>query len=345
MPFNEFVCYRKSIRPDDEQSVIVCSRHIPDSIKIPDGLHVYLVGRNAAEISRVMRKIKSKCYKQGIKLVIHLHQPTSATIFFLSTAIHNYRRSTVFTVHSLFSAYSLKNKILSAFSTLMAAQVTCVSQASFDSLPDWIKKIKNGTIRVLMNGVDLERIDRVCTNDAQPASDIKTMIYVARMIPLKNHRFLIEVLSKMDNGRLILVGAEDNDGEIRELIAYHHLEDRVEFTGLIPRDDVYERLAQADIYVSPSRVEGLPVSVLEAMNAGLPVIISDIAPHMEIARLCPAVVTIPLELQRWIEELKHFQGLDRASMQKIGASCRRYAQKEFSLDSMLRQYDNIYEEL
>ena len=71
--------------------------------------------------------------------------------------------------------------------------------------------------------------------------------------------------------------------------------DRVTMTGLIPRDEVFLRCASADVLVSTSHGEGLPVAVIEAMAAGCPVILSDIPPHRE---LMDGEDFVPLEIGR-----------------------------------------------
>lgn len=347
MPYNEFVLYRHHHIPaDDRQTVIVCAKSVPDSIKIPEGLRVYCVGNNGQRIRAIMRQIENECKTEGRKLIVHLHQPRSAAVFNLSTLMNNYRRNTIFTVHNMFIAYSRKNKVASVASAMSAAKMTFVSEAAFEYYPAWTKKLKRDNMEVLLNGVDLKRIDRVTSSaDEEKDHDLKSLIYVARMIPVKNHKFLIDVLSQLNSCKLILIGSEDKEGEIKKLVAAKGLSDRVEMTGLIPRDEVFKRLKQADIYVSPSLVEGLPVSVLEAMYAGLPVISSDIQPHLEIGNKSDSVATIRLEKQEWVDKLNQYLAMDDESLRKIGIDCQRCAQDHFSLEGMLERYDKLYERL
>ncbi len=345
MPYNEFVCCRNSIDPFYEQSVVVCSNNIPGTIEIPDGIRVYLVGRNPFKIRKIMHNIQRDCYQRQAKLIIHLHQPVSAALFWVGTSFGNYRRNTVFTVHSLFYAYSIGNRIMSSLSILMAAKVTCVSQAAYEAMPAWLRRIKKDDIRVIQNGVDLGRIDKAVKPNEEADDTNRRLIYVARMIPIKNHRFLIEVFSELSNGKLILVGAQDRNGEIRQMIESCQLGDRVEFTGLIPRDEVYRRLMEGDIYVSPSTIEGLPVSLLEAMYAGLPAIVSDIQPHLEISGQCPSVLSLPFNKGQWIDALNYYLAMDSNKLKQIGLGARQCAREKFSLGAMLKRYDSIYEEL
>lgn len=345
MPYNEFILYRYGIGAHDKQTVIVCSPSIPDNIEIPDGLRLYCVANSGKKIRAIMRRVEKECNTEGAKLIIHLHQPRSAALFNLSTLFLNYRPKTIFTVHSLFGAYNTGNKLLSAFSSLLASKVTFVSQSSFERYPELIRKIKKDNALVLLNGVDLKRIDSVVAPAGDQKDDLKRLIYVARMIPTKNHEFLLKVFARLKLCRLVLIGTEDEKGDIRKMIAARHLGDRVEILGLIPREEVYRRLKQAHIYVSPSSVEGLPVSVLEAMYAGLPAVVSNIPSHMEISRHCSGIAALELHENEWAEVLNSYLDMDKESLQQIGAKCKSCAQENFSLDAMIRRYDQLYEKL
>jgi glycosyltransferase involved in cell wall biosynthesis len=349
MPYNEFVLYRyNNMLHQDKQLLIVLSKKRPKNVSIPDGLQVCFAGYNLNKIRKIMDSVLNECKEEGMKLVIHQHQPKSAVLFNLSTIFKSYGSKTVFTIHSLFDAYDMKNKLLSIFTFLKASKVTFVSQASFDHYPILFKKFKKSNMSVLKNGVDLNRIDRIVSSNSIIQTNnnkIKTIVYVARMIPIKNHKFLIEVLSQLKNCNLVLIGAEDKDGEIRELINAKKLNSRVKMYGPIPRDAVFKILKESDIYVSPSKVEGLPISVLEAMYVGLPVVISNIQSHLEIGSHNKSIVTLPFDLEIWINKLSELIDMDKSLLEKIGADCKGCAELNFSLDKMLSRFDELYEQL
>lgn len=346
MPFNEFIVNRSKTFSEDKQVVIVCSDSIPQNISLPKNIEVYCLGFNIKRIRDIVKEVKTYCEKNNIKLIIHLHQPKSAVIFYLSTLFLQLKKNTLFTVHNMFDAYDFKYKVLSMLCTLKAGQVICVSKSSYNRYPRIIKKIKKDKMNSIQNGVDLKRIDNVIEQDfVIKDKNQRELIYVARMIPVKNQKFLIELLSKVDNCKLVLIGVEDEVGMIRKLVKKKNLESRVEFTGLIPRNDVFNRLQKADIYVSPSLVEGLPISVLEAMYIGLPVILSDIKPHLEIGIHSESVVTLPLERGEWICKINRYLREDKEELIKIGSNCKKCAEANFSLKRMLVEYNKAYDKL
>lgn len=94
--------------------------------------------------------------------------------------------------------------------------------------------------------------------------------------PQKNHPYLLRVFSEIKklypDAVLLMAGAEETD-ELRELAAGLGISDSARFLGR--RSDIPQLLSGMDVFVFPSFKEGLPVSVVEAQAAGLPVLMSD----------------------------------------------------------------------
>lgn len=106
--------------------------------------------------------------------------------------------------------------------------------------------------------------------------------HVGRFSNQKNHEFLIDcfdALRKMEpDARLLLVGDDKSDLGVRihEKVCTLGVEKSVVFTGL--RSDVADLMQAMDVFVFPSRYEGLPVTLIEAQAAGLSCLISDKVP-------------------------------------------------------------------
>ena len=97
---------------------------------------------------------------------------------------------------------------------------------------------------------------------------------VGRLEPVKGHDLLLEafawILPKEENAHLVIVGDGSLRGELQELAHRLGIKDRVAFLG--ERSDVQRLLRLFALYVCPSRSEGLPIAVLEAAGAGLPIV-------------------------------------------------------------------------
>lgn len=105
--------------------------------------------------------------------------------------------------------------------------------------------------------------------------------HVGRFIPLKNQSFLVDILEKMHvllpSAKLILVGDGETLPVVKAKVHSMGMDESVVFTGV--RSDVARLMMAMDVFVMPSWFEGLPVSLVEAQAAGLPVIVSSSISH------------------------------------------------------------------
>lgn len=336
MPVNEFVIYRAIHNYDIKQILIVLDNESFAEVNIPEIVDVYFVGNDKKKIRNTVKSIQDQ---YGDDVVFHLHHQRSAIIFFESTIGLGIRKECFYTVHSTFSGRDIKYKLSSMFCALYANYANCVSNAAYSEFSSIVKKIKKERLLSIPNGVDTDRIDSVISNSFH-SDTTKSMVCVGRMIPLKNHVFLIQLLSKLPGYQLKLIGAEDKEGRIRALAKELGVYDRVEFKGLISRNDVFRELQQSSIYVSSSTVEGLPVSVLEAMYVGLVPILSNILPHKEIADECSAVEILPLSIDRWAEKIQALTDFDKKSQ-----FIKEIVKRKFSLETMHMSYFAVYESI
>ena len=342
MPFNEFVLYRANHYPDETQILIICGPkgELP-KVEIPNKLKIRYAGRKLQNIRKTIKGAIAELKKKQIPYVIHMHQVQSGFLAEMAMVGTGFRKRVLFTVHSTFSGYKFHNKFLSFTNTLLAQRITCVSNTSYQDYPNLIKQIKGKRIQALQNGVDIERIDRILSTIKPVSHDCVNFIYVARLVPLKNHMFLVDVLSRCDNiVHFTFVGTEDAEKAIRKRAEELGVLERITFTGLIPRNDVFKELQSSDYYISSSTLEGLPVSVLEAMCCGLPCVLSDIPQHREVAGEQAAI--LPCDVEKWVFEINRLAALPSEERTIMSDSIRKYVVENFSLQAMHKKYDTIY---
>ena len=144
----------------------------------------------------------------------------------------------------------------------------------------------------------------------------------------------------MPETELVLIGKEDN--EIATLAKEEGVEIRVIMTGLISRDEVFQRLNECGIYVSASLVEGMPVSVLEPMSVGLIPVLSNIPPHEEVAKECLLFHALPLKTDLWVQTIKSYQSLSDEELSRFSSNIKQIVAENFSLENMHNKYNDIY---
>lgn len=343
MPFNEFVLYRATHYPDEKQILIVCGpkQELP-KVDVPDDLEIMFAGKNIWNIRKTIKSAVRKCKDTGLEFSFHLHQVQSGFLAQIAMAGTGFGKKTLFTVHSTFSGYKFHNKVLSYFNALCAQRIACVSNASYQDYPKSIKRLKKDRLFALQNGVDTERIDVVIKNTPVGSHEGVRFIYVARLIPIKNHKFLVDVIKKCNEGvRFVFVGEEDKERSVRTKAREEGVSDRITFTGLIPRNEVFEQLMNSDYYISSSTLEGLPVSVLEGMYCGLPCILSDIPQHKEIAEDKAAV--LPYDIDVWASKINEMASYSSDIRAKMSSEIKEYVMLNYSLRKMHEKYDRVYE--
>ncbi len=109
------------------------------------------------------------------------------------------------------------------------------------------------------------------------------MIYIAELIPRKNHKMLISAMKIMTetypDTKLLLVGKDSMNGLVHELVAKQDLGENILFLGY--RRDIAELCQVSDLAVTTSSQEGLALGVMEALASGLPVVGSRIRGHID----------------------------------------------------------------
>jgi len=166
---------------------------------------------------------------------------------------------------------------------LFSKRIIAVSSAVKDSL------IKHGInekrIRVIVNAINIglykgaKPINRSILGISE---DTFLYIYVGRLVSQKGVDVLLQAFSQTKEGVLLIVGGGILEEELISLSHELDIHQRVIFLG--ERSDVPQLLKTSDCFVLPSRYEGLGIVMLEAMAAGLPVIVSDFPARKEVVK-------------------------------------------------------------
>jgi len=175
----------------------------------------------------------------------------------------------------------------------------------------------------------------------------KLAVIVGRFVDQKGHKYLIDAFyrarQKNRSILLLIVGDGELKDELRQQVKERGLEETVIFTGY--REDTERILSIIDIFVHPSLWEGFGLSILEAMSKGKAVIATKLSaiPELvidgETGVLVPSKKTNPLSKK--ILELSENTELRN----RFGNNGRERWKKMFSVDKMIRETGNYYDEL
>ena len=204
---------------------------------------------------------------------------------------------------------------------------------------------------IIYNGVDLAKFAAPSDRAAVRARlglqrEAFVAVMVANLIPYKGHFDLIEAFAVIKDQlpvawKLLLAGRDEGLGaEIRALARSKGLERHLELLGA--RNDVEELLQAADIGILSSHEEGFSNAVIEAMAAGLPMVVTDVGGNAEAVRQGVDGIVVPrgavAELAQAIARLAN----DPDLRSKMGASGRERARTRYSIQSCVDQYEAVY---
>jgi len=167
---------------------------------------------------------------------------------------------------------------------------------------------------------------------------------VGRMTSVKGHRYLIEAFSLLEEDcKLLLVGDGRKRAELGKLAIKLDIRDRVIFAG--DREDVPRFLGAMDIYVQSSLAEGLGLAALEAMAAGLPVILTRCGGLADQVRAEQEALLVPpgesCAMAKAIKNLIMNEELRR----KLSSGGRELVRARFSPEVMINETIKVYREV
>lgn len=193
-------------------------------------------------------------------------------------------------------------------------------------------------IPVVHNGVDSGRF-AACDREWEPAR----LLLVGRIVHQKGIDLLIVALAGLQalDWELVVVG----DGPKRESYAAQAaaagLQGRVQFVGWLSGEALEKAYARANLFVFPSRHEGMPNAVLEAMSTGLPVIASRIAGNEELIEPGVTGVLVPTEDVPALRDAVAALATNPALRRTMGQAARRRVEKSFTWRAAAEQYLQI----
>lgn len=210
--------------------------------------------------------------------------------------------------------------------------------------------VQEDRVMVIHNGIEPTPTTRTREEmrEMLNLNDALVGIIVARIDHLKGHDTLLRachILHLKGTQLTVLIVGDGAERANREALSQELglPTEQIRFLGF--RSDVPDLLVASDIFLLPSLTEGLPLSVLEAMSAGLPVIATRVGGVPEVLSEGREGFLVepnrPDQLAEAIERLTQDPSL-RAT---LGENGRKRSALEFSFDTMLKRYESLYEEL
>ncbi len=234
---------------------------------------------------------------------------------------------------------------LGVIQTLVASS----SRARQNSIQQGVKPER---VRVIYNSISPFEINRAARDAARARLGLSEndifALAVGRLVREKGHDLLIEAMAEVSRARSDVTAGICGGGPLQEtlasLIAKRGLDGKARLLG--QWDDVRELLEAADIFVLPSRWEGLPMALLEAMMAELPVVAAKVEGVEEVVQDGVQGFVVPLEDSPALAKAILRLAADPPLRRQMGEAAKRRVLESYTAERMCGQYLNaIFERL
>lgn len=296
--------YRNIDKKKIQFDFVICEKiheSVSDEIKKLGG-NIYILPSRKKRLFKYIKSLKSLVKENNYK-VVHVHG-NSGTLYF---DIHALKQVGVPVriahSHNSTCTYKIIHRLLKkTLSRETTHPIACSKLAG-----DWLFT-KDYT--VLNNGIDIEKFKfnnevRDKYRREMDLEDKYVIGHVGNFLYQKNHEYLLKVFKEVVNRNpkavLMLVGDGKLEAEIKSLINRLGIQDSVLMLG--KRSDTAELMQAMDVFVFPSRFEGLPVVLVEAQSAGLKCIISN-----AITKECQITgeveyLDLSEEIDKWVDKI------------------------------------------
>lgn len=168
------------------------------------------------------------------------------------------------------------------------------------------------------------------------------VVTIARFVAQKNIQEIIKISQKLPSINFVIIG----DGQLWEKINKQVRNLKIKNIKLIgKRKNVFKYLYNADIYLSTSLYEGLPISILEAMSVGLPVVASNVVGNCDVIENNKSGFFYDLNNTEMAIKFIKLLADDKRKRNVIGNNAFKRQRQLFSINKMLKSYEKLYEKL
>lgn len=290
-------------------------------------------------------QLKGICERWNVDL-IHLNNRRDALLAYYLLGLPK-----VMTIHTNFfaSALGLSQNLRSLImlTVLRLAKNSIqkyitVTQYSADRLSTLLGSAVQGRVHSIYNGLRPSQ-----TVDSPPIDQRQLICSVASIYRNKGLEFLISSLALLAElpWACQIVGDGPDRSRLESLVHLHQLQNRIRFTGTLPREQVFQILAHSRMIVLPTLYEGFPYSLLEAMSQGVPIITTRVLGLPEIIpRGENGILVNPRDVSGLADAIRVLL-IDDELAASMGREGKRLMETRFSLQSMVEQTRQVYKEL
>lgn len=308
------------------------------------GSKVYHIPPKTKSLIKSLYQMR-KIIKNGGYNVVHVHQDIMSVfpIYFAKKAKVDLR------IAHAHNAFKSSNKIkifihkvlivfLKKYSNYWSA---CGKEAAVDL---WGKEnVSLGNINIINNAID---VNKFIFNEGIRTEIRKELMVenkfvignIGRLSEQKNHKFIIDIFKNINDidkeTILLLVGKGELESEVREEVKKLGLENNVRFLGL--RNDIDKILQGIDVFLLPSKFEGLPIALVEAQSSDLPCVVSDVVTKEVKITDKVEYMSLDKDAKAWAKKILSYKNNKRYDTSKL------IKKVGFDISEQAKSLENLY---
>jgi glycosyltransferase involved in cell wall biosynthesis len=285
--------------------------------------------------------------------VVHLHEFRTQEAVSLVPLTQQISKPVLVSPHGTLAQHTGRSLLKRAWDSLLSPRVAravtgviaLTTEEAQDAQALWerVAPAVRPTLHIIPNGVDVNAYANL--PDPRPfreqwgLGNARVVLYMGRLHPRKGADKLARAFmqANVDNTRLLIVGGDEGLGATLAQLA--QADPRIVLTGYLQGEARLQALACASLFALPAVGEGLSLAVLEAMAAGVAVLLS---PYCGVtgAEAQGAGRIVPLEGEAWARALRDL--LTHADLAQMGAQAQAWARRDYAWDTVGQALEAVY---
>lgn len=246
------------------------------------------------------------------------------------------------TIHTIHTGTQLRRFLL-RLTRPLPSHITCVARSVADAYTN-VRLLPKDRMTILPNAID-SRSQASSRRKPDLSPNPFLWIAVGRLSPVKDYPTLLRAFALLPGQpRLTIAGSGPDRASLAELAATLGIDDRVHFAGFVA--NVWPLLAASDGFVLSSLWEGLPLSILEACAAELPVVATQTEGAREALDSCSSGWLVPVgDPAALADSMAAVMALTPSERHQIGVRNRKAALEHYSLPEVANRWAELYSSL
>ena len=258
--------------------------------------------------------------------------------------------------------------LIERFLALFTDRIIVLSNIQYQEIIELLNIKNKSKVRIIKLGFDLDRFKNIKVNKDHVRGNVLNVPYkdkfligmIGRLVSIKNHEMLLETVKilvrkgEIEKFFFIVIGDGEDRARLEALSNLKGISSYIKFVGW--KRDIHLIYKALDAVVLTSINEGTPVSVIEAMACGVPVIATEVGGvpdllgkiekiHEQGFKITQHGIMIPSNRADILSEAIIYQYYNRRRMEQKLYLAQRYVFQNFSLDRLIKDMDNLYGEV